>query len=357
VQEIWALAVNYSRITQTVGRRDRKRVVFLASVSEAKAVADRILDEVDKVVVGKRAQTELLLSALAVSGHVLLEDVPGVGKTLLARTFSKVSGLSFKRIQFTPDLLPADVTGISVFNQKDGEFHWRPGPVFANIVLADEINRATPRTQSSLLEAMEELQVTTEGVTRPLPSPFMVIATQNPIEMEGTFPLPEAQLDRFLLKVSLGYPTREEEGQVLSRFVHDTRSSSAGTPQDGPALPNGEPVQLSAIRESLNEVVISDTITEYILSVVERTRNHPALSLGASPRGALYLARLCKALSAIRGRDYVLPDDVKYLASPCLSHRVIPKAETALRGKTGQDIIAEILAEVPVPVGFNPDGK
>ncbi len=351
------MAVNYLLATVNFGHRARKRVVPVASVSEAKAVSDRILDEVDKVVVGKRAQTELLLSALAVSGHVLLEDVPGVGKTLLARTFSVVSGLSFKRIQFTPDLLPADVTGISVFNQKDGEFHWRPGPIFANIVLADEINRATPRTQSSLLEAMEELQVTTEGVTRPLPSPFMVIATQNPIEMEGTFPLPEAQLDRFLLKVSLGYPTREEEEQVLSRFVHDARTSSMGKPEGGLSSPIGEAAQLSVIRESLSQVVISDAITGYILSVVERTRTHQGLSLGASPRGALYLARLCKALAAIRGRDYVLPDDVKYLASPCLAHRVIPKAEAALRGKSGQDIIAEVLSEVPVPVGFNPDGK
>lgn len=320
----------------------------MASVLEGKAVADRILDEVDKVVVGKRAQTELLLAALTVSGHVLLEDVPGVGKTLLARTFARVSGLSFKRIQFTPDLLPADVTGVSVFNQKDGEFHWRPGPIFANIVLADEINRATPRTQSSLLEAMEERQVTTEGVTRPLPSPFMVIATQNPVEMEGTFPLPEAQLDRFLLKLSLGYPTREEEERVLARFVDDVPAPTGLVASDAGWL--------AVLKDSLNSVTISQAVTSYILSVVEKTRTHAGLSLGASPRGALYLAKLSKALAAIRGREYVLPDDVKYLAPPCLAHRVIPKAESALRGKTGQDVIAEILAEVPVPVGFDPNG-
>ncbi len=333
-----------------------KRVVSVTKVSEAKKVANYILDEVGKVVVGKREQTELLLAALAVSGHVLLEDVPGVGKTLLARTFARASGLSFKRVQFTPDLLPADVTGVSVFNQKDGEFHWRPGPIFANIVLADEINRATPRTQSSLLEAMEELQVTTEGITRALPSPFMVIATQNPIEMEGTFPLPEAQLDRFLLRVSLGYPTREEEERVLSRFVDYRRDENSDKPDDGsPPLPAESP-DLESIRESLPAVVISDKITDYILTIVERTRTHQGLNLGASPRGALYLARLCKALSAIQGRDYVLPDDVKRLAVPCLAHRVIAKAEASLRGKTGEDVIREILSEVPVPVGFTPDG-
>ncbi len=317
-------------------------------IPESCEISNRVLDEIDKVVVGKRSQAELLLASLMVSGHVLLEDVPGVGKTLLARTFSEVIGLSFRRVQFTPDLLPSDVTGVSVFSQKDGEFHWRPGPVFANILLADEINRATPRTQSSLLEAMEELQVTSEGVTRALPSPFMVIATQNPIEMEGTFPLPEAQLDRFLLRVTLGYPSQTEEREILTRFVDSRRRGEIAN--DGAAPVSVQ--QIASLRESIKEVSIAEPVASYILAIVEKTRSHPALTLGSSPRGGLYLARLCKALAAIRGRDYVLPDDVKYLALPCLAHRLIPRAEAALRGSRGRDIVEDILSDTPVPVGF-----
>ncbi|HHY45451.1 MAG TPA: MoxR family ATPase [Firmicutes bacterium] len=305
----------------------------------------RVLDEIGKVVIGKRDQAKMLLRCLSVSGHALLEDVPGVGKTLLARTFALATGLSFKRIQFTPDLLPSDVTGVNVFSQKEGDFRWVPGPVFANIILADELNRATPRTQSSLLEAMEERQVTTEGETRPLPSPFMVVATQNPIEMEGTFPLPEAQVDRFLVKIDLGYPSREEELAILQRF------SGPDTP-----VPASQ-VKVAITREDLSEMMeaaasvsMSREVGEYLMSIVEGTRKHPSVLLGVSPRGALHLARLAKAAAALDGRDYLLPDDIKDVAIPCLSHRITPKSEASLRGKTRREIIVQVLEETPVPV-------
>lgn len=311
---------------------------------EAKAACEKVLGEVERVVVGKREQSKLLLAALSVSGHVLVEDVPGVGKTLLARTFAAVTGLQFRRVQFTPDLLPGDVTGTNIFDQKDSEFHWRPGPVFANVLLADELNRATPRTQSSLLEAMEERQVTVEGVTYPLPSPFMVIATQNPIEMEGTFPLPEAQLDRFLLKIEMGYPSRVEEAEVLRRF---SDGSAAPRPEEARPVPGAR----DTVAQAAREVRMSDEVASYVLAISAKTREHKALTLGVSPRGTLYLARLSKVWAALDGRDYVLPDDVKQMALPCLSHRVIPRAEATLRGKTGKDVISGILSEVPVPVG------
>lgn len=318
--------------------------------AKTKDTCERVLDEIDKVVVGKREQAKMLMKCLAVSGHALLEDVPGVGKTLLARTFAQATGLSFKRIQFTPDLLPSDVTGVNVFNQKDGEFHWVPGPVFANIILADELNRATPRTQSGLLEAMEERQVTSEGETRKLPSPFMVIATQNPIEMEGTFPLPEAQVDRFLVKIDMGYPSREEELRIIERFSGTSGATrgEAGGPEGVQNVLSTE--GLNGMREAAASVAMSQEVSAYVLSIVEKTREHQALALGVSPRGALYLARLAKASAALDGRDYVLPDDVKEVAAACLAHRVTPKSETSLRGKTQKDIVNQILDETPVPV-------
>jgi MoxR-like ATPase len=306
---------------------------------------NRVLDEIGKVVVGKREQARMLLRCLSVSGHALLEDVPGVGKTLLARTFARATGLTFRRIQFTPDLLPSDVTGVNVFSQKDGDFRWVPGPVFANIILADELNRATPRTQSSLLEAMEERQVTTEGETRPLPSPFMVVATQNPIEMEGTFPLPEAQVDRFLVKIDMGYPSREEELDILEKY--SGLNTPAPTAQVEVVITEGD---LREMMEAAASVSMSREVGGYLMSIVEGTRKHPALLLGVSPRGALHLAKLAKASAALDGRDYLLPDDVKDVAIPCLSHRITPKSEASLRGKTRREIIAQVLEETPVPV-------
>lgn len=322
----------------------------MADFRRAMESCERVLDEIDKAVVGKRKQAKMLLRCLTVSGHALLEDVPGVGKTLLARTFAQVTGLSFKRIQFTPDLLPSDVTGVNVFSQKTGEFHWVPGPVFANIVLADELNRATPRTQSSLLEAMEERQVTAEGETRNLPFPFMVIATQNPVEMEGTFPLPEAQLDRFLVKLNMGYPSRDEELRIVERFSGGRESSGARTGEGRVAGTVLSREDLDVMREAAASVVMSPIVGSYLLTIVEKTREHQALSLGVSPRGALYLARLAKAAAALDGRDYLLPDDVKEVAVACLAHRVLPKSEFLLRGRTQEGIIAQILDETPVPV-------
>lgn len=317
----------------------------MADFGRVARICDSVLDEIGKVVIGKREQARMLLRCLAVSGHALLEDVPGVGKTLLARTFARATGLSFKRIQFTPDLLPSDVVGVSVYDQKESDFRWVPGPVFANIVLADELNRATPRTQSALLEAMEERQVTSEGLTRALPAPFMVVATQNPIEMEGTFPLPEAQVDRFLVKIDMGYPSREEELDILRKF------SGISTP-DTPGRVNiaMTPDDLTELREAAASVSMSHEVAGYLMSIVEATREHPSLLLGVSPRGALHLTKLAKAAAALDGRDYLLPDDVKGVAGPCLAHRITPKSEASLRGKTRSEIIAQVLEDTPVPV-------
>jgi MoxR-like ATPase len=319
---------------------------MMADFGRVARTCDSVLDEIGKVVIGKREQARMLLRCLAVSGHALLEDVPGVGKTLLARTFARATGLSFKRIQFTPDLLPSDVVGVSVYDQKESDFRWVSGPVFANIVLADELNRATPRTQSALLEAMEERQVTSEGLTRALPSPFMVVATQNPIEMEGTFPLPEAQVDRFLVKIDMGYPSREEELDILRKF---SGMSTPDTP--GQVTVAMTPDELSEMREAAASVSMSSEVAGYLMSIVEATREHPALLLGVSPRGALHLTKLAKAAAALDGRDYLLPDDVKDVAGPCLGHRITPKSETSLRGKNRSEIIAQVLEDTPVPVG------
>jgi MoxR-like ATPase len=311
-------------------------------VNDVQALAARARANVERVMVGKRELIDLTLVALLCEGHVLIEDVPGLGKTVLAKSVARTLGCSFRRIQFTPDLLPTDVTGLSFFDQKEQEWEFRPGPIFAQVVLADEINRATPRTQSALLEAMEERQVTGDGETRPLPRPFLVLATQNPIELEGTFPLPEAQLDRFLLRLSVGYPTAEEERRVLRRFA-------AASPLDelGPVV---EAAELIAMARRCREVRVVDPVEEYVVEVVRASRVHPAVELGASPRGSLALYRGAQALAAIQGRDYVIPDDVKRLAPAVLGHRLILRSGARLRGQQLDEIVAEIVAGVPVPV-------
>ena len=281
--------------------------------------------------------------ALLCEGHVLIEDVPGVGKTMLARSIATSIGSTFKRLQCTPDLLPNDITGVSIYNQKSGEFEFRPGPAFVNILLADEINRATPRTQSALLESMGEYQVTVDGVTRELPRPFLVLATQNPIEYEGTFPLPEAQLDRFLMRISLGYPTEEEEQQILVNLRRRHPIESLSQVVDGK--------ELLTIQPQVWEVTLDDTVREYIVRLVQRTRQHYDMALGASPRGSLGLYRASQALAAIRGRDYVLPDDVKYLAPHVLGHRLIVKPESALRGRNAGTILRNLIDETHLDVG------
>lgn len=304
--------------------------------------ADLIQTNVAQVIIGKRDAVELLLVALLCEGHVLLEDVPGVGKTTLAKALALSIEASFSRIQFTPDLLPGDVTGSSLFNQKSQEFEFRPGPIFHQIVLADEINRATPRTQSSLLEAMQEKQVTIDGVTRPLPAPFMTIATQNPIELEGTFPLPEAQLDRFLLQIKLGYPDFEQEDEILVRYQrHDPLTHIQ------PVVDGGQIVELQA---QVRGIHVSEDIRHYLLKIIRSTREHQYTELGVSPRGSLALYRASQALAALRGRDYVIPSDIQYLAPALLTHRIHLSAQTRLRGRSPAQIVAEIAESVPVPV-------
>ena len=305
-------------------------------------LAARARANVERVVVGKRDLIDLTLVALLCEGHVLLEDVPGLGKTLLAKSIARTLGCSFRRIQFTPDLLPTDVTGLSFFDQKEQEWEFRPGPIFAQVVLADEINRATPRTQSALLEAMEERQVTGDGETRALPRPFLVLATQNPIELEGTFPLPEAQLDRFLLKLPVGYPSADEERQILRRFA-------AASPLDE-LEPVVEAAELIEMARRCREVRVLEPVEEYVVEVVRASRAHAAVELGASPRGSLALYRGAQALAAIEGRDYVIPDDVKRLAPAVLGHRLILKSGARLRGRHLDEIVGEIVASVPVPV-------
>jgi MoxR-like ATPase len=281
--------------------------------------------------------------ALLCQGHVLLEDVPGTGKTMLARSAAASMGLDFKRIQCTPDLLPNDITGVSVFNQKTNTFEFRPGPVFVNILLADEINRATPRTQAALLEAMQERQVTVDGVTRPLPAPFIVLATQNPIEYEGTFPLPEAQLDRFLMRLSLGYVAKDDEIAMLRNLRKEHPIERVGQVVEGQALLD--------LQDLVTDVHVDETLEEYILGIVQATRAHPDVALGASPRGSLALYKTSQALAALRGRDYVVPDDLKLLAPLTLAHRLIVKPESQLRGRTALSIIDEILQQVDLDLG------
>lgn len=315
------------------------------SRDEVGRVADaavRIRENVARVIVGKDEVTTLLLVALLCEGHVLIEDVPGVGKTTLAKALARSLDLIFQRIQFTPDLLPSDVTGVSYFNQKAQEFQFRAGPIFGNLILADEINRATPRTQSALLEAMEERQVTADGETRRLPRPFFVLATENPIELEGTFPLPEAQLDRFMLRLQLGYPDRDEERMIARRF-------SEANPLDDlePVLSLDEIPDLVRI---CRHVFVSEAVEGYLVDLVRATREHAGVTLGASPRATLALFRGSQALAALAGRTYVLPDDVKHLAGPVLSHRLIVSAQGRLDGRAGSDLVSEVLEQVPSPV-------
>ncbi|HEU4963287.1 MAG TPA: MoxR family ATPase [Bacilli bacterium] len=301
-----------------------------------------VVNNVENVIVGKSQAVQLCLVALLCGGHVLLEDVPGVGKTMLVRALAKSLGCSFKRIQFTPDLLPSDVTGVSIYNQKTTEFEFRPGPIMANVVLADEINRTSPKTQSALLEAMEEGNATVDGVTYALPSPFLVMATQNPIEYEGTFPLPEAQLDRFLLKLNLGYPSQNDEVDLLSRqqLAHPIDSLEQITDLE----------TLRALQKKAREVYVEQSIREYIVHITTETRKHQAVYLGASPRGSLALFKAAQALAFILGRDYVVPDDVKSLVSATLAHRIILKSEARLGGASVDKILQDILKQVPAPV-------
>ena len=307
---------------------------------EIQQFAQAVVENVEKVIVGKRQAIELMLVALLCEGHVLIEDVPGTGKTMLARSVAASLGLTFKRLQCTPDLLPNDITGVSVFNQRTAEFEFRPGPAFVHLLLADEINRATPRTQSALLEAMGEGQVSADGVTYSLNRPFMVLATQNPIEYEGTFPLPEAQLDRFLLKLSLGYPSPEDEGQILLNLRREHPVLSVEQVVDG--------ARLLDLQRLVWEVHLDDTVRDYIVRLVTATRRHADLALGASTRGSLALFKAAQALASLRGRDYVLPDDVKALAVPALAHRLIVRPESALRGYTANRIVDELLQSVPL---------
>lgn len=304
--------------------------------------AQTVTANVSRVVIGKENITELALIALLCEGHILFEDVPGIGKTTLAKALARSLGCSFARIQFTPDLLPSDVTGIFWYNQKTQSFEFRPGPLMGQIVLADEINRATPRTQSALLEAMQERQITVDRETFTLPRPFLVLATQNPIELEGTFPLPEAQVDRFLIKTSLGYPTSEQEDQLLLRYAHQDPLIELEAVVDES--------QILEIQQQLRLVRVEDSVRHYMVRIVRATRDHPAVDLGVSPRGALALYRTSQAYAALRGRNFVLPDDVKAMTSYVLTHRIHISPQTRLRGRTPAEVIAEVINEVEVPV-------
>ncbi len=312
-------------------------------MTDIKAFAEKVAGNIEKVIVGKRETIDLAVVGLLCQGHLLIEDVPGVGKTMLARSLARSLGCTFNRIQFTPDMLPSDVTGVSIFNQVSREFEFRPGPIHSQVVLADEINRATPKTQAALLEAMEERQVTVDGVTRPLPRPFMVLATQNPIEYEGTFPLPEAQVDRFMMRLRLGYPTTPDEVRILERqqFKHPFQELDQVVSVE----------ELLATQEAVKEIYVSAGLKRYIVELNHQTREHPEVYLGASPRGSLALFRTSQAKAAIDGRDYVLPDDIKALAIPTLAHRVILGPGARLRDLSAQQVVEEILRSVPVPGG------
>jgi MoxR-like ATPase len=305
-------------------------------------MADKIRHSVQRVIVGKDDVIDLAIIALLCKGHVLVEDVPGIGKTTMAKALAQSLGCTFNRIQFTPDLMPTDVLGVNFYNQKSGDFEFRAGPIFSQILLADEINRATPRTQSALLEAMGERQATIDGVTRAISEPFMVLATQNPIEMEGTFPLPEAQLDRFMLRIKLGYPSPDEESDILLRFQKDT------------ILPALDPIttesELRPLQDAVTTVRVDDTIRMYVVAITQATREHDGLSLGASPSAALSLYKTAQAKAALDARDFVTPDDVKGMAETVLAHRMILTSNSRLRGRTTEMIVEEVLDSVPVPI-------
>jgi MoxR-like ATPase len=311
----------------------------LAQVQEH---AGRILDEVERAVVGKRKALELVLLGLLADGHVLLEDYPGLAKTLTARSFAQVTRTGFNRIQFTPDLMPSDVTGSSIWNQRDGDFEFRPGPIFTNLLLADEINRAPPKTQAALLEAMQERQVTIEGVTHQLARPFVVLATQNPIEYEGTYPLPEAQLDRFLLRVSFGYPSRSDEWEVLSRRLERREDEVELSP-----IVDGQ--TLLALQAAIEDVHVSDAVGAYLIDLVTATRTSTSTTVGASPRGSLAVLKLARCKAALGGRDFVTPEDVKAVAVPALAHRLMLKPELWVQQLAAEDIVRELLETVPTP--------
>ena len=312
------------------------------TLADVQARARRILDELERAVVGKRDALELALSALLADGHVLIEDYPGLAKTLMARSFAAVAGIHFSRVQFTPDLMPSDVTGASIFNQRTGEFEFRPGPVFTNVLLADEINRAPPKTQAALLEAMQERQVTTDDRTRALERPFLVLATQNPIEYEGTYPLPEAQLDRFLVRMRIGYPSPEAEWQILERRL----SRGADEPELTPVVGREE---LIAMQRAIEDVHVSESVGRYMVALAGATRESPSALVGASPRGTLALMKLARVRAVLDGREYVVPDDVKAVAVPALAHRLALRPELWVQSVRAEDVVGECLATVPVP--------
>jgi MoxR-like ATPase len=314
--------------------------VELAEVSE---LSNRVLDEVERAIVGKRGALELLMLGVLADGHVLLEDFPGLAKTLMARSFAQVMSIDFSRIQFTPDLMPSDVTGSSIYDQRAGDFEFRPGPIFANLLLADEINRAPPKTQAALLEAMQERQVTSEGVTRPLDRPFLVLATQNPIEYEGTYPLPEAQLDRFLLRMAVGYPSRQDEWQVLANRAERRVDEIQLTP----VVDRGT---LLAMQAAIEQVYVSEAVGLYMVDVVAATRDASSIQVGASPRGSLALLKLSRCRAALGGRDYVTPEDVKAVAVPALAHRLTLRPELWVQRVSPEDVVRERLETVPTPV-------
>ena len=311
------------------------------STTDAIKTAQLVIDNTSKVIVGKRDVIELAVATLIAQGHLLVEDVPGVGKTMLAKSLATSIGCSFNRIQCTPDLLPSDITGLSIYNQQNGQFEFRQGPLMSQVVLADEINRATPKTQSALLESMEEHQITVDGVTHPLHAPFMVLATQNPIEYEGTFPLPEAQLDRFLMRINLGYPSVEEELKIISEqeIAHPITVLESVT----------TPAGIVEMQETVNTIYVDSLIREYIVKLTESTRSHPEVYLGASPRASLGLFKTARALALIRERDYVIPDDVKFLAPTVLSHRIILASSARMQGIRSMDIVNNLLSELAIP--------